>query len=94
MAQNDGRDFAVEGNDLSGYVGVSPEYMNYANETEAPLRGDDDEVQAAVADHDALVAGEPQAPSEVYGEAEDEDEATEPEPEPEPEQPKRTAPPA
>lgn len=31
--------FAVEGNDTSGYVGVSPEYMTYANETEAPLQG-------------------------------------------------------
>lgn len=33
----DGRDYRVEGNDVSGYIGVSPEYMTYANETERPL---------------------------------------------------------
>jgi hypothetical protein len=32
----DGRDFSVPGNDTSGYIGVSPEYMTYANETERP----------------------------------------------------------
>lgn len=31
-----GRDFTVEGNDMLGYVGVSPEYRNYANDTEKP----------------------------------------------------------
>lgn len=30
--------YAVNGNDTSAYVGVSPEYMTYANETEKPLR--------------------------------------------------------
>lgn len=35
-APQDGRDYTVEGNELDGYVGVSPEYMNYANETEKP----------------------------------------------------------
>jgi hypothetical protein len=44
-----GREFAVEGNDLSGYVGVSPEYQNYANETEAPL-GAEDSVEQDVID--------------------------------------------
>lgn len=34
---SDGRDYRVEGNDTSGYIGVSPEYMTYANETEKPL---------------------------------------------------------
>lgn len=33
----DGRDYRVEGNDISGYVGVDPEYMTYANETDRPL---------------------------------------------------------
>lgn len=33
--------FAVEGNDTSGYVGVSPEYMTYANETDKPLRSEE-----------------------------------------------------
>ena len=32
-----GREFAVEGNELEGYAGTSPEYMTYANETEKPL---------------------------------------------------------
>lgn len=31
------RSFAVEGNKLDGYIGVSPEYQNYASETHAPL---------------------------------------------------------
>lgn len=34
---DDGRSFAVEGNDLEGYIGTNPEYMTYANETEAPI---------------------------------------------------------
>src|SRR6059058_127963 len=33
--------YAVEGNDTSGYVGVSPEYMTYANDTEKPLTADE-----------------------------------------------------
>lgn len=33
------RSYAVEGNKLDGYVGVSGEYATYANETEAPLAG-------------------------------------------------------
>jgi hypothetical protein len=33
--------FAVEGNDTSAYVGVSPEYMTYSNETEKPLRAEE-----------------------------------------------------
>jgi hypothetical protein len=33
-----GRDFRVEGNEVSGYYGVDPAYATYANETEAPLR--------------------------------------------------------
>ncbi len=35
----EGRDFRVEGNDVSQYVGTSPEYATYANDTEAPLGG-------------------------------------------------------
>lgn len=45
---NDGRDFRVEGNDVENYVGVSPEYATYANETEAPLKGDDDSAESKV----------------------------------------------
>lgn len=32
--------YAVEGNDTSAYVGVSPEYMTYANDTEKPLKAE------------------------------------------------------
>lgn len=35
--ESEGRDFAVEGNDLSEYRGVSPEYQNYASNTDEPL---------------------------------------------------------
>lgn len=31
-----GRDYRVEGNDVRDYIGVDPEYMTYANATEAP----------------------------------------------------------
>lgn len=33
--------YAVEDNDTSGYVGVSSEYMTYANDTEKPLRAEE-----------------------------------------------------
>jgi hypothetical protein len=48
-APQDGRDYRVEGNDLENYISTSPEYMTYANETEAPLRADDS-VEEEVAD--------------------------------------------
>lgn len=32
--------YAVEDNDVSGYVGVDPMYMTYANDTEKPLAAD------------------------------------------------------
>ena len=35
------RSFAVEGNDLSGYVGANPEYMTYADVGQAPGVADD-----------------------------------------------------
>lgn len=37
----EGRSFRIEGNDTSGYVGVDPEYRNYANETDKPIIGDE-----------------------------------------------------
>lgn len=37
-----GRSFAVQGNDISGYVGVSPEYRTYANEIDKPLMTETD----------------------------------------------------
>lgn len=56
---DEGRSFAVEGNDLSGYFGVSPEYMTYANDTDRPFkaeegsaeRRDEDELEARRGDH-------------------------------------------
>lgn len=43
MTFPEGRDYRVEGNDTSGYIGVSPEYMTYANETEKPLLTSEEE---------------------------------------------------
>lgn len=39
---SEGRDFTGDGNDTSDYVGVSPEYMNYANEGDKPYRAGKD----------------------------------------------------
>jgi hypothetical protein len=39
-AEVHGRDYRVEGNDVRDYVGVDPEYMTYANPTEAPMLTD------------------------------------------------------
>lgn len=36
-----GQSYAVEGNELDGYIGTSPEYMTYANDTEKPGVGED-----------------------------------------------------
>lgn len=33
--------YAVEDNDTSNYVGVSPEYMTYASDTEKPMRAEE-----------------------------------------------------
>lgn len=35
-----GRDYRVEGNDVSGYIGVDPEYMTYSNPGEKPILTD------------------------------------------------------
>lgn len=48
---DDGREFAVEGNDTDGYIGAGPEYRTYANETEAPLSSDEDSAEQKVADY-------------------------------------------
>ncbi len=47
----DGRDYRVEGNDISGYVGVDPEYMTYANETEKPLNTAQEQWDLGLLDH-------------------------------------------
>lgn len=38
-----GSPYAVEGNDVSGYKGVSSEYRTYASKVDAPLAGAPDE---------------------------------------------------
>jgi hypothetical protein len=58
---SNGRDFAVEGNDTSAYVGVSPEYRTYASETDAPLFSGDKDVAEV---EKAAVAQEKQARGE------------------------------
>ena len=35
-----GRDYRVEGNDIRDYIGVDPEYMTYANPSDAPILTD------------------------------------------------------
>lgn len=37
LGQDDARNLAVEDNELDGYIGVSAEYMNYADETHKPF---------------------------------------------------------
>lgn len=89
-ATEEGRSFAVEGNDTDDYVGVSPEYRTYANDTEAPHRGegveeviqtlqqDSDEENATVLGADsAVVDGGVVAPSTAQVEG---GEADEPDP--------------
>lgn len=66
-----GRDFAVEGNDKSNYVGTDNVYQTYANETEQPLRGEGDgpevELEKALLDDKEEVPGEPDSDSDAAG---------------------------
>lgn len=41
VREDGARDYRVEGNDVSAYVGVDPIYQNYADETHKPSRADD-----------------------------------------------------
>jgi hypothetical protein len=80
----EGRSYEVEGNDTSDYVGASPEYRTYAEETHKPFQGDEGKeavVQELQAQHDEdmkqvgdrPVDGGPVAPSTadvLSGEAE------------------------
>lgn len=55
-------EFAVEGNDTSAYVGVSPEYRGYSNDTEAPhdfdgVEGDSADAIAEASDNSEVVPG-------------------------------------
>lgn len=42
------RSYAVEGNELDAYVGVSPEYMTYADDTQKPFLAEGDGPEAQV----------------------------------------------
>lgn len=45
--EGEARDYKVEGNDTSNYVGVSPEYMTYSDEKNMPRRAEEGPEQAA-----------------------------------------------
>jgi hypothetical protein len=47
----DGRDYRVQDNDTSQYVGVDPEYMTYANKTEQPLNTAEEQWDLGLLDH-------------------------------------------
>lgn len=65
-----GRSFAAAGNETDDYLGVSPEYMNYANETDRPYRSPEDS-PAAVAEAAAYYTQSGEQPV-VEEEADDE----------------------
>lgn len=50
------RSMVVPGNDLRGYIGVSPEYMNYANETDKPILTEDEAYLYTDMDQEAVEA--------------------------------------
>lgn len=65
-----GRDFAVEGNDKSAYVGTDNVYQTYANETEQPLRaggGPEARLEEILLDGQDEVPGEPDSDSDAAG---------------------------
>ena len=72
---DEGREYAVEGNELDEYVGANPEYMTYANETEKPYASEGAEAEV----------------TDQFVEAMQPTEFEEEEPEPEPQTTKKTA---
>lgn len=79
------RTYAVEGNDLTGYVGTASEYATYANETEKPGWAEDS-VETKVAEEFVEAAGpvalthessQDEAKAQSEGEGTDEEGATE-----------------
>ena len=58
------KNYAVKGNDLSGFRGVSPEYMTYASETEKPVAKKDDKKKGEPKQADSKPSSsKPSAPS-------------------------------
>lgn len=63
----DARNFAVEENDLGGYIGVSPEYMTYADETQKPISTDEEvipTIEQLMFEEEAPANSEPEASTE------------------------------
>ena len=79
------RDFRVEGNDTSGYIGTDPVYQTYANETDAPLVGEKNPEETVAEDFvERLAKAQPslvddREPKERVSEP-DEEEAGDPDP--------------
>lgn len=77
-----GRVFQVEGNDVSGFAGVDPEYMNYASVANQPFETDDEKAAREERERKLRVARGEEEPRDddlvlfegrtmTYGEAKD-----------------------
>lgn len=55
--------FHLEGNDDSGYVGVDPEYQNYANETDKPILTAEDKKLIQLIEPDTEFVNEKKEPT-------------------------------
>lgn len=66
------RDYRVEGNDVRDYVGVDPEYMTYANATEAPMLTDTERYDQTT-QYDHLEGNADEVSEELDGDIRDED---------------------
>jgi hypothetical protein len=75
--EGDGRDFRVEGNKTDNYVGTSPEYMTYANKTEAPVEAKDSAESKVFELFNEQLNTEPVKPASKEAESDSEDEEEE-----------------
>lgn len=57
-------DYAVKGNDLSGFKGVSPEYMTYASDTEKPVAKKSSAKKSSAKKQDESSAEAPKSPAQ------------------------------
>lgn len=69
----DGRSYAVEGNDLTGYVGVSPEYATYSTDAQKPSWAEDS-AETTIAEQFVEAVGDAAL---LYDEDESEDDESE-----------------
>ncbi len=84
VEDDEGRTFAVEGNDTDDYFGTSAEYRTYANETDAPHRseeGPESELEEQLVTRPDM-ARDPKDDPNVSDEEDDEGSDGEPSPEP------------